>query len=280
MPQKTNTSPLSLTGTSNKPITRSASSSSQSDDILKAIAKLESSHQQLLKLNQQTSAQQTAQFEELKSNLGNISTQISDLKAENSNLRAELTALKSKIHLLESTPSTSSPQLPLFELIQELSERDKCSSNVIAYGFTESNSSTPQGRVADDMKSVSDVFSNLSFNIPTDAKLFRLGKNITNTPRPLKIIFKSKAEAASLLSSISEARKSHVNLPPGIKFVRDKSKLERKLLRQLHEELDHRKQNGEINLSINYINGIPQILSSVSKNHTRGRLSPTSQLAA
>lgn len=151
---------------------------------------------------------------------------------------------------------------------------------MIAYGFTESTSSTPQGRSADDMKSVSDVFSNLSFNIPTDAKLFRLGKNITKTPRPLKIILKSKAEAACLLSSLSEARKNHANLPPGIKFVRDKSKLERKLLRQLHEELDLRKQNGETILSINYINGIPQIISTVSKNHTRGRPSPTSQLAA
>ncbi|CAI6377690.1 unnamed protein product [Macrosiphum euphorbiae] len=191
MPQKTNIFPLSLTGTISKPVTRSALSSSQSDDILKAIAKLESSHQQLLKLNQQTSAQQSAQFEELKSNLGNISTQISDLKAENSNLRAELTALKSKIHLLESTPNTSSPQPPLLELIQELSERDKCSSNVIAYGFTESTSRTPQERIADDTKSVSDVFSNLSFKFPTDAKLFKLGKNVTNTPRPLKIILNS-----------------------------------------------------------------------------------------
>jgi len=144
------------------------------------------------------------------------------LKVENSNLHTELSALKNKIHLLESTPHVSSPQLSFIEFIPELSERDNCGSNVIAYGFPESTSRTPQSRIANDMKFP--IFHLISLLI-----LFRLEKNVNNTSRSLKIIFKSKVEAAFLLLSHSEAKKRDVKLSPDIKFVRDKSKLELKI---------------------------------------------------
>lgn len=265
MSQGLNTSP-SLPDPGDKPITGSTPpGDSHADDILKTVAAMRSSHEKLLELNQQNSVEQSAQFDQLKLTFGNVSSQIADLKAENSSLRTELSALKDKVHLLETTSGTSSPHMPLINLIQELSERERCSSNVIAYGIPELHSRSSREKIANDKKFVFELFFNLSINVPTDVKLFRIGKNYNNDPRPLKIIFKSKTEAASLLSSLNETRRNYVYLPPGIRFVRDKSKLERQLLRESHEELERRMHNGEKDLSISYNNGIPQINSATSK---------------
>jgi regulator of replication initiation timing len=276
MPPKVTKSPA-LSDTGLKPLTRGASSVlSQSEDILKAIAALQASQEKLLKLNKQNCEKQLAQFNELKENLGSISSQITELKAENSSLRAELSTLKSKIHELEAS-STSSPESSVIQLVREISERDSCSSNVVAYGIPESSAPSLREKIADDVKLISDTLAPLSVSISSDVKLFRIGRNVKNSARPLKIIFKTKVEAASFLSSVGEARRSRVLLPAGVKFVRDKTKLERKLLRESHEELDRRKLNGEEGLSIKYVNGIPEIARLNPKNDNQGRYAPRSQ---
>jgi len=68
------------------------------------------------------------------------------------------------------------------------------------------------------------------------------------------------------------------DLPTGVKFVRDKTSLERKTLRACHQEIDRRTQNGEADLTISYINGVPCVTKSRSKNfklnHQRTQMYP------
>lgn len=124
-------------------------------------------------------------------------------------------------------------------------------------------------------KCVSEVIFKLSINVPSNIKLFRIGKNDNNITHPLRIIFKSKVEAASISHHLvlgGVARRDHAQFPPNIKFVRDES----------HEKLDRRRLNGEKDLSICYINGVPQVITATSKKrHRRARYlqQPTSRIS-
>lgn len=74
-----------------------------------------------------------------------------------------------------------------------------------------------QEKIINDKKLLSETISVLS--ISTDIKLIRLRININNVAQPLKIIFKTKTEAVSLLSSLGKAKRNHVPFPARIKFV-------------------------------------------------------------
>lgn len=47
-----------------------------------------------------------------------------------------------------------------------------------------------------------------------------------------------------------------------------------------HEELDRRRLNGKKDLSIRYINGVPKVITAISKNSLGGRAIYNSYLLA
>lgn len=47
--------------------------------------------------------------------------------------------------------------------------------------------------------------------------------------------------------------------------------MERQLLRSAHAELERRKQSGESNLVVKYINGVPSVTKMQPKNDVAGR---------
>lgn len=84
--------------------------------------------------------------------------------------------------------------------------------------------------------------------------------------RPLKINFGSKSKAAEVIESYSSAKRSGALFPPSFRIVRDKTILQRDLLKTYHSGLDLRISNGETGLSIKYVNGVPRVVSDRSKN--------------
>ena len=99
---------------------------------------------------------------------------------------------------------------------------------------------------------------------------FRLGKAGSNDNRPLKLLLGSKEDAANILSTFADAKRSGTSFPPGFRIVKDKTALKRTLLRYCHSELDQRTQAGEVGLRIVYVDGIPK----VSLNQPRSRNFP------
>lgn len=99
-----------------------------------------------------------------------------------------------------------------------------------------------------------------------DSKFIPLGKVRPDNIRPLKIIYGSKEEATKLLESFSDAMRSGVTFPQGFRAFKDKTLLQRNLLRSCHLELDHRTNNGETGICIKYINGVPKVIFNKSKN--------------
>lgn len=243
---------LSPSPSNNKPITRSGSSANSTGDILKAIAALQSSHEKLLKLNQQNSAKQSAQFDELKLNLGSISSQISELKAENSNLRIELTTLKDKIHLLESSHidhqgnTSSVSNQDGSNIMNEIHDRLRRSNNIIVYNVPDpADESQSAHGLADDL------FNDLSLNCGyTTARC--LGKP-GQRPRPLLIELKSVGDVSNFLHIKSKLRRT--DRWKDVWVNRDLTAMQRAYFASLRTELRSKHANGDLRWTIKHVNG-------------------------
>lgn len=259
MPTSHKTTPLSnLSTTTTRPNTRSNSSSAplppspSNSDLMTAI------------LNIQTF--QSTQFEELRGCLTKLTHDVSHLQKENNSLRAELSSLKTKFDNLDVGSTTPTTTAFAAQLLRENSESNKCAFSAILYGITESRSASAALRIADDNAEVSRVLESISLPVSNNFKLFRLGGPSSRKPRPLKMIFSTKDEAASLLRSYRSALNTGLKLPDNLRIVRDKTTLERQLLRSSHAELELRQQSGESDLCISYINGVPSVVKSKPKN--------------
>jgi len=86
---------------------------------------------------------QSAKFNELKESIVLLSAQVVDLKSDNENLHVNISNLNKRIQDLESSnscrPTSSAGTVP--SILQEISERERCSRNVIIRGIKESSSS-------------------------------------------------------------------------------------------------------------------------------------------
>lgn len=238
----------------NKPITRNGSSANSTGDILKAIAALQSSHEKLLKLNQQNSAKQSAQFDEIKLNLGSISSQISELKTENSNLRIELTTLKDKVHLLENAHidrqgnTTSMSSQDGSNIMNEVHDRLRRSNNIIVYNVPDpADESQPALGLADDL------FKDLSLSCGYITAR-RLGKP-GHRPRPLLVELKSAGDVSNLLHIKSKLRR--IDRWKDVWVNRDLTAMQRAHFASLRAKLRSKHADGDLRWIIKHVNGSP-----------------------
>jgi hypothetical protein len=112
---------------------------------------------------------------------------------------------------------------------------------------------------------LSNLFSKLNIPLLTYSKLLRIGKIVSDTS-PVKVFFNSSADALQVLQNIKSAKKSNMLPPPHISIVRDKTKWERDSLHAAYTDLERRKADGETDLIVKYVNGIPKAVKPLSKN--------------
>ncbi|KAE9541267.1 hypothetical protein AGLY_004512 [Aphis glycines] len=227
------------------------------DDLMKAILEIQNS--------------QSVQFQELHGCLTSLKNEISELKNENIVIRRESSALSARVAQLESKPAVTLDSDVSSKLLREISERNSSEYNVIVYGLPESNLPSFNQRISDDFTELSSALSPIQIDLPTDFKLIRLGNNKARKPRPIKIICKSKEDAAQLIAKFRQAVGSGSSIRDGLRIIRDKISLERVLLRSAHIELENRIKSGESNLVISYVKGVPTVTKSHSKNGVAGR---------
>ncbi|CAI6374211.1 unnamed protein product [Macrosiphum euphorbiae] len=235
-----------------KPVnTRSQSlKMSTNDDILKAINSLSTS--------------QLSQFQELRTSISGLTSKVADLATENAAFRTEISDLRTRIDLLESRPVHPSDLSSV--IFRESTERSKIEFNSIAYGVPESSANTAALRSEEDLHTLSNLLNSISIPVPTEPKLIRLGNSTAKKPRPLKIICQSKNDASQLIYKFNSQIRNGVSPTPGFRVVRDKTTLERDLLRQAHIDLEQKKDAGSTNLTISFVNGVPTVVKAVPKN--------------
>lgn len=251
----TNKSKSPVITTGSKPATRSGTPTN--GDLMQAIAGMQAS--------------QSSQFRELQVSLASVTKQLADLKNDNLLLRNEVSSLAARIAILEADHIVPVNDDLSSKVLREISERNSCDSSVIAYDVPESSSSSPSQRIIDDTTELSNALSSINTILPENIKVVRLGGHLSKKPRPLKLIFKTKDEAANLLLKFKQSTRNGSNISNNLRLVRDKTSLERQLLRSSHAELERRKQSGELNLAVRYINGVPSVTKIQPKNDVAGR---------
>lgn len=130
-------------------------SQSTINDILRAIIDLRISQNEVMCQNKMLG-------EELKSCLDSLTSYFDVPSGEISDLRTNFATLNIRVCNLESTISASYPSTSISNIIQEISERDKCKFNIIVHGLPKSASLDLSTRVCDDKIQLLSEFSKLS----------------------------------------------------------------------------------------------------------------------
>ncbi|KAL4088953.1 hypothetical protein QTP88_024031 [Uroleucon formosanum] len=174
---------------------------------------------------------QSSKFTELNESISHLSTQVADLKLDNDNLRENISNLNKRIQDLKAAnscrPTFSAGTVP--SILQEISERERCSRNVIIRGLKESSSSVIEERISDDTSKIVETIDPYFPEAVANLKSIRLGKPNDRGPRPLKVFSSSKEIALKL---VSDFNKNARGLPPdsrlrSVTMTRDRTPLER-----------------------------------------------------
>ncbi|KAE9536418.1 hypothetical protein AGLY_007207 [Aphis glycines] len=178
-------------------------------------------------------------------------SEINVLRSENESLKTTTATLKDRIIVLETTIenflTSTSNSLP--QLINELSDREKCSCNVIVHGLDKSSSTKSEDRIFEVTILLTTIIHPLSLSLPSCLTLLRVGRPNTEGPRPVKIVFLSKIVLSNLSRTSTFQHFQHLrssnksNTPPVISVVCDRTVEERQEIRRIYADLEARKAN-------------------------------------
>lgn len=212
-------------------------------------------------------------FSALLSDLSKKMDSLLDLPKKIDALDAKLTSFEDRIacterriEALESASVSSAPKPN--DIISELNDRSRRACNLIVYNLKESRSGDAKVRKPHDDNLTTKLFEAVCPGLISYKYIStRLGKPNPNKNRPLKVVLKSQSDALEILRNFSTENLKNVDsLFENVKISRDRTPYEIKHLNDLREELKSRQNNGEADITIRYVNGIPSIMKYTQKN--------------
>lgn len=203
-----------------------------------------------------------------------VDSLITEVETLNGNLRSleqRVTFTESKIENLEKqfqTVNNNQSGSDTEATISEINERERRSKNIIIYNLPESKSNTTSIRIDHDTRHIAKLIASFcTSEVDASFKSYRIGRPSKDNSRPLKVILKNSDAVIEFCKNFDPSILDH--LEPDLRKVsisRDRTPMERKYLQDLRAELKNRTDNGEVDLTIKYINGTPQIIKIPSKN--------------
>lgn len=236
-------------------------------EVKSEITELKSSHEQMQKSITLNIADICTQINDIKSISKTITSEHDHIKGQLSLLESKIQSSQDKILALESNlnlkinvPSTHTDALSTNEqIIREIQERKKRECNIIIFGIPEQTSSNTHERILNDETEVINIISSITKDITNPKKIFRIGKYNPEKTRRIKVCFEKSDPAMILLRNKDK-------IPNNIKLFSDQTPSQQKFFQRVKSELTQRTNNGEKDLTIKYINGVPSIIKSVAKN--------------
>lgn len=224
---------------------------------------------------------QNAKFSELNENIGRLTSQVVDLKSENDKLQTIISSLSKRVQDLEYKNSNcrTSPSSTVSNIFQEITERERCSRNIIIRGIQETSSSILEDRISNDVLKITEAIKPYFPELPSDFKSIRLGKPSNRGPRPLKVFFQSKEMAHKIVSDFNKSIRATPidNIHRLISVTRDRTTNERETIRLVYADLENRRKNGETDLTIKYKDGYPYIVRVHRPSHHQTSNSASTQ---
>ncbi|CAA9994893.1 unnamed protein product, partial [Nesidiocoris tenuis] len=181
------------------------------------------------------------ELDRLEGDLREIKKDVQELKNEN---------LSHRLHKIESSSGAS-----FQELVSEVRDRQERSANVIFFDVEEGAASTPFQASSTDAAFLEKAFADLNLSMSESVRDFqRIGKfRSSGAPRPVLVRLSSSETATQMLA------RNRVMNPKKYSISADKTIREREHLQELRNELKSRTDNGENDLTIRYVRGVPLI---------------------
>lgn len=145
------------------------------------------------------------------------------------------------------------------EVVQEITEREKRKRNLVLFGPTEQHQVAAEERILADKALIADILN--TANIPTqnvNLKPIRLGKYTPGKNRPIKINLESEDHVHLVIKKARELK--NMDRFKHISISLDRTPKQIDDYRNVKKIFDERKNNGETNIKIKYINGYPRII--------------------
>lgn len=184
--------------------------------------------------------------------------QIKECKSDIASLRTENAELKDRVSQLESALS----DIAVERVYNEAHERVRRECNLIVNGLREN-----EATAADLLRKVSEIFESImpQNNVPI-VSVIRMGRmdSSADHPRPVLVRLANSNDPITMLRNKSNIDKQKF---PSIRIKADLTKSQREYLNRLFEELAARRNNGERNLGLRYVNRQPTIVTFEKKKH-------------
>lgn len=214
--------------------------------------------------------------ENLSQKYDNMQKEVSDIKSENAEFREKLQTLQSEIihsakisansttATIDATPPislvTNTPNASHEALFLEIEERHRRLNNIIIVGISELAEKNLMLRQQYDLDEGMKVLETILEQCPKPVKTIRLGKYSHDNNRPIKAFFKSPDTVRAILRNKSKLTDERVRI------YADQTPSQKTYLQNLKDELLRRKNDGESDLMIKYVKGVPKIMIMPPKN--------------
>ena len=184
------------------------------------------------------------------------------------NIKAALLSLQRDIAELKTTKTAHCGPRALsseeFEnVVQEVSERQRRGKNVIVFGLPETNADSKQERMKSDVAFLAELGGSIEVDVSQAADLLRLGKfdhAKTVNSRPLRISMPHERAVSTFLRAAGRLKGNE--RWKNIRIAGDKTPMQLKLHREMRQQLNSRLAEGEKDLKLIYVRGLPTIVSS------------------
>lgn len=214
---------------------------------------------------------------DIKTGMGLTEEKINRIVSEQTNIKEEIKCLTNsvksadtKINCLETDMHNlrlSSKEMenfpnniPFEKILTEINEQSSRKNNLIVMGLQESACSDYKDRLEFDRKEAIKVIGKIVENSPEPSKVQRVGRYKPDTCRSVKVCFESEKIVKLILKNRNKLTDSHIKVFP------DQTPYQQTFFKKVKDELNRRCASGENNLTIKYIKGVPQIVSTFSKN--------------
>jgi hypothetical protein len=205
--------------------------------------------------------------EQLTDKYGEIRQELTALKDDNLEIRGKIQNLEKDVQQLHITKSEtgsaisvlqSSANPPLAyreDIITESFNRYQRMHNILVAGIVEINNKDKAAREHHDLDICMKVLKTVHKDCPAPVKVMRLGKYDTEKTRLTKLTFESTETVTFLLKNKTKNIGEY-------RIYSDQTPNQMAYMKTLRNELHRRNENGETNLTIKYIRGVPKIVNS------------------
>lgn len=201
-----------------------------------------------------------AKVDSLIEEVDNLNRNLTTLESRVCCSETRIEALEEKFGALQASRTTSNPE----EVIAELNDRSRRSKNVMLFNLAEIQDRNIESCRRHDRTILGKLVTSYLPDIQFEAvKLLRVGKPQLNKKRPVKLIFENDRDAREFLKSFSTDSATRIDQCfSSVRAFRDRTPREMDHLNSLRTELSRRQSAGEKDLTIKFINNVPQIVKN------------------